>query len=296
MDPGVLRKLKKLAIPPMWSEVKISRFPRAKIQATGRDLKGRKQYRYHPAWIHQQQRLKFKRLRAFGQALPKLRAKAFRALHTKGWTREKVLALMVLILDQTGIRIGNRQYLAANNTYGLTTLRRRHLDHEDDVLIFNFKGKSGKSREVRIEEPRLVPFIRKAAEQPGYEIFRFRNPAGDWEAVDSEDINSYIHENLGKAFSSKDFRTWVANRSLVELHDTALEVKQRKPRRSLKRILVRLVANELGNTPAVCRRSYLHPEVLDVIASDKQPGANSISGTWQAAHTPSENYLLRVLP
>lgn len=294
-DRRILRKLKKLAIPPMWREVRISRSSRAKIQATGRDRKGRKQYRYHPAWIRQQQRLKFERLREFGQRLPELRARAFAALGSKGWAREKVLALMVLILDETGIRIGNRQYLAANDTYGLTTLRRRHLDHEDEALVFHYQGKSGKAREVKIEETSLIPFIRKAAEQPGYEIFRFRNEAGSWESIDSEDINSFIQKHLGDAFSSKDFRTWVANRLLVEMQEQAHVIKQANPRRTLKNILIRLVANKLGNTPAVCKRSYIHPRVLQQIVAQPPVELMDEQENWDASHSKSEELLLEML-
>lgn len=257
-----LRRIKKLVIPPMWHDVKISRSPRAKIQATGRDKKGRKQYRYHPDWTRRQQLVKFRRMYAFGRQLPIIRERAHQALSQKGWTREKVLALMVLILDQTGIRIGNRQYLDANNTYGLTTLRRRHLDHVDDELVFSFRGKSGKDREVHIEDAALISYIRKAAELPGYEIFRYRGASGGWVPVDSDEINDYIQSHLGAGFSSKDFRTWVANRILIASQAEAQQIKSRNPRRSLKTILVRLVADALGNTPAVCQNSYLHPQVL----------------------------------
>lgn len=289
-----LRRIKKIAIPPMWRRVKISRSPRAKIQATGRDGKGRKQYRYHPDWAKRQQLMKFKRLRKFGKKLPAVRSRAHEALGQQGWTREKVLALMILILDETGIRIGNRQYLQANNTYGLTTLRRRHLDHVDDELVFNFRGKSGKDREVHIEDPALIPFIRKAAEFPGYEIFRYRDPREGWVAVNSDDINEYIQRNLGAGFSSKDFRTWVANRTLVQSQVRARQLKAENPRRSLRNILVRLVADELGNTPTVCQNFYLHPRVLSWVTNAPELPLTEFP-TFSPEHSPAERLLLKQL-
>lgn len=261
-EPAQLRRVRKLAIPPMWQDVRICPTPCGKVQAVGRDLKGRKQYIYHQEWAAERQRRKFRALRTFGKRLPRLRSYALEQLRRKGWPREKVLALMVLILDETGIRIGNRQYLERNETYGLSTLRRRHLDHEDDALLFHYRGKSSKDREVRIEDPMLMRFIRKTAEQPGYEIFRYQNPDGSWEMVDSDDINTFIRDHVGEKFSSKYFRTWVANRCLLEQHATATAHKAQNPRLSLERTLVRLVADELGNTPTVCKNYYLHPVVL----------------------------------
>ena len=260
-DKKSLRRIRKLAIPPMWREVEICATGRSKIQATGRDLKHRKQYIYHPEWASRRQQQKFRKLRRFGERLPSIRRHALAQLDLPGWPQEKVLALMILVLDNTGIRIGNRQYLSANETYGLSTLRRRHLDREDEELVFHYKGKSNKNREVRIEDDTLVRLIRRAAEQPGYEIFRYETRGG-WESVDSDDINGYIHKHLGEEYSSKYFRTWVANRLLVENHAEAVRLKQENPRKSKEKLLVRLVADELGNTPTVCKNYYLHPGVL----------------------------------
>lgn len=295
-DKKTLSRLKKLAIPPMWKEVEICPDTNGKVQATGRDLKGRKQYIYHEGWTAQRQKEKFRRLRKFGQKLPELRAFAVDHLKQKGWPREKVLSLMVLVLDETGLRIGNRQYLQENETFGLSTLRRRHLDEEDDGLVFHFKGKSNQEREVRIEDDLLVSFIQKAADQPGYEIFRYQTKDG-WEAVDSDDINEFIHAHLGADYSSKFFRTWVANRTLLEVHHKGVTLKRENPRRSREKILVRLVADELGNTPAVCKSHYLHPGVLRraVRADDLGLAPAESNSVLDTGHSASERLLLKMM-
>lgn len=291
--PRLLKRLRKLAIPPMWKDVQICRTGLSKIQATGRDLKGRKQYIYHPDWSSQRQQEKFRRLRRFGKELPAIREHAMEKLKLKGWPREKVLSLMIMVLDETGIRIGNRQYLDRNNTYGLSTLRRRHLDHEDEAIVFHYKGKSNKNREVVIEDETLMRFIRKAAEQPGYEIFRYKTADG-WESVDSDEINAYIHTHLGEEYSSKYFRTWAANRLLIESHAEAMKIKEEQPRKSKEKILVRLVADGLGNTPAVCKSHYLHPGVLKraVRANDLSVGPHEGLLT---DHSKSEKLLLSMM-
>lgn len=294
-DKAHLKRVRSLAIPPMWEDVLICATGESKVQAVGRDLKGRKQYIYHSEWTAHRQQAKFRTLRKFGKELPRIREHAIEQLSTKGWSKEKVLSLMILILDDTGIRIGNRQYLDANNTYGLSTLRRRHLDQEDDALVFEYQGKSGKSREVRVEDETLMAFIKKTAEQPGYEIFRYQTSDGKWEGVDSEDINEYIHLHLGADYSSKFFRTWVANRTLLEEHAAAIAEKAENPRKSKQKLLVRRVANALGNTPSVCKNYYLHPGVLKrAVRADSLPLEETHYGL-HAEHTESERLLLKMM-
>lgn len=293
-DKQQLRRIKSMAIPPMWKEVFICSTGQSKVQAVGRDLKGRKQYIYHSEYTALRQQEKFRRLRKFGEQLPAIRSYAMEQMKLKGWPREKILSLMVLILDDTGIRIGNRQYLEANKTYGLSTLRRRHLDQEDDALVFEYQGKSGKSREVRIEDETLMSFIRKTAEQPGYEIFRYQTADG-WEGVDSEEINDFIHRNLGGEYSSKYFRTWVANRLLLEHHAEAVVQKQLHPRKSKEKLLVRQVANGLGNTPAVCKNYYLHPGVLKRAVRAEDLRLSNVHHGLLAEHSESEQLLLRMM-
>lgn len=283
----VLRRFRKLVIPPMWSEVKICKWPDGHIQATGRDPKGRKQYIYHSVWSQQRQLEKFNRMKAFGLALPGLRRTCQEKVSaTADWTREMVLSLMVLILDETGIRIGNQEYAERNDTYGLSTLRRKHLTVARDGVRFKYQGKSGKQREVTVEEAELSRHIREAAELPGYEIFRYQNGHRNWENVDSEDVNAFIRQQIGEDFSSKDFRTWTASRLAVAYFPEAQARKEQYPRRKLTNILLRLVAQELGNTPTVCRTHYVHPAVLQAVEDGSLPAPTEVPAA-QAAHEHS---------
>ena len=296
-DTKVLRRFRQLVIPPMWAEVKICKWPDGHIQATGRDPKERKQYIYHSAWEQQQQLKKFNRMKAFGLSLPELRRSCQeKVATTPEWTREKVLSLMLLILDETGIRIGNQEYAARNDTYGLSTLRRKHLTVGQDQIQFEYQGKSGKRRQVAIEEQRLAKHIRKAAELPGYEIFRYKNGHRSWENVDSEDVNAFIHQKMGPDFSSKDFRTWVGSRLAVACFSEARSRQQKRPRRKLTNVLVRLVAKELGNTPKVCRTHYIHPAILQAVEEDRLPLTDALPEP-QAPHLHSraEQLLLELI-
>lgn len=293
----VLRRFRQLVIPPMWSKVKICKWPDGHIQATGRDPKGRKQYIYHSAWEQQRQREKINRMKAFGEALPALRHKCENLVsNTQNWTREMVLALMLLILDETGIRVGNQEYAERNDTYGLSTLRRKHLDMARDGARFEYQGKSGKQRRVAVEEPRLAEHIREAAELPGYELFRYQNGSRKWENVDSEDVNAFIQERMGEGFSSKDFRTWVASRLAVAYFPEAQARKEKRPRQKLVNILLRLVAKELGNTPNVCRMHYVHPAVLQVVETGKMPALTGTPETQELhAHSRAERLFLDLI-
>ncbi|MFS4417432.1 DNA topoisomerase IB [Maribacter sp. 2307ULW6-5] len=264
-DKATLKRLRKLVVPPMWSDVLICKFPDGHIQAVGRDAKGRKQYIYHPVYEKQRQQQKFKKLLAFVGFLPQLRQRAHAHLNRSGWPKRKVLALILLLLDEYGVRIGNREYRRRNGSYGLTTLRRKHLDVLDHELRFTFTGKSHKPQEVHIDNEELVPFIKKAADLPGYEIFRYRNEKGQWESVDSEEVNAYILEVTGAGFSSKYFRTWAANKLAVEVYPLALEDQRNGSRKKFSNIVLKMVASELGNTPTVCKEYYVHPHLFRAI-------------------------------
>jgi len=295
-DKKVLSRLKKLVIPPMWDKVMICKWPDGHIQATGRDLKGRKQYIYHSEWERQRQAEKFARMKSFGKVLPIVRKKCLSDLKAKNWHKSKVLALMLLILDETGIRIGNQQYVKKNETYGLTTLRRRHLDIDQSGLTFEYKGKSNKNRSVAIDDNDLVKFIRKSAELPGYEIFRYRDKNGDWLNVDSDEVNDYIKESMGDEFSSKDFRTWVASRLAVEYYPQALNQKENAPRKKFTNILIRLVADELGNTPSVCKNYYVHPNILQLIDKKELPVYEDYTvGKYDYSLSAAEKIVLEVI-
>lgn len=296
-DTKVLRRFRKLVIPPMWAEVKICKWPDGHIQATGRDPKGRKQYIYHSTWEQQQQQQKFNRMKAFGLALPDLRRSCQEKVATADkWTREKVLSLMLLILDETGIRIGNQEYAERNDTYGLSTLRRKHLTVARDQVRFEYQGKSGKKRRVAVEETRLATHIREAAELPGYELFRYQNGHRNWENVDSEDVNAFIRQMIGPDFSSKDFRTWAASRLAIAYFPEARSRKQQRPRQKLMNILLRLVAKELGNTPVVCRTHYVHPAVLAAVQAGTLPAPTGIPKPQAPhAHSRAERILLELI-
>lgn len=273
-DKKVLRRLRKLVIPPMWSDVFICRFDDGHIQAIGRDLKGRKQYIYHSVYEKLKQEEKFKKMLDFANRLPEIRKQVLKDIKKKNWRRNKVLALIVSILDEYGVRIGNRQYRNRNDTYGLTTLRRKHLNIEDDELIFSFNGKSKKQREVHIDDEELIPFIKEAANLPGYEIFRYRDDSGNFHDVDSEEVNDYISKFMGEDFSSKDFRTWTANRLAIDFYPEAIHQQKEGQRKKFSNILIKMVAGELGNTPNVCRDYYVHPAIFNKVDKKEVPHPN----------------------
>jgi len=271
-DKRLLGRIKKLVIPPMWSEVNICKWDDGHIQATGRDAKNRKQYIYHSIWEKKRQEKKFAKMKKFGQGLPKLRKEVLENVAQKEWSKSKIIALAILVLDETGIRIGNKKYAERNGTYGLTTLRRKHMNIEDGKIMFEYKGKSNKVRHVEIDNTDLGKLIKKTAELPGYEIFRYKDSEGNFQSVDSEDINEYIGNSIGDKFSSKDFRTWAATRLAVELYPATLEVLDEHPRSKLSSILIRMVADELGNTPTVCKSYYVHPKIMQSIEKGSLPG------------------------
>ncbi|HZV84606.1 MAG TPA: DNA topoisomerase IB [Brevundimonas sp.] len=266
-DAAVLDRIRALAIPPAWTNVWISPSDTGHIQATGRDMKGRKQYRYHQGWSAHASETKFERLPAFARALPKLRARVEWDLASRGVTRDKVLATAVRLLEITLIRVGNAQYAKQNRSYGLTTLNKRHLDVNGTALTFAFKGKSGVEHEVRVRDRRLATVVRSLRELPGQQLFKYRDEDGALSAVTSDDVNAYIREAMGEQFSAKDFRTWAgtvsAARALREMPTPA------SPTEAKRRITVcvKAVSGVLGNTPTVCRSSYVHPKVFEMFES-----------------------------
>ena len=274
VDPIILKRLKSLVIPPMWNEVMICKFDDGHIQAIGRDAKGRKQYIYHSHWEKMKQEEKFKRIELFVDRLPEMRRICQANIQLKKWTKDKVLALMVMILDDYGVRIGNQYYANENDTYGLTTLRRKHLTVHKSEIIFNYKGKSNQERHVLIDNPELIKNIKKCAELPGYEIFRYQDEDGYFHNVDSSDVNEFICSTMGDEFSSKDFRTWTATRLAIEFYPHAVEHKNEFPRKKFSNILIKMVADELGNTPTVCRDYYVHPTVFREADEQKIPLEN----------------------
>jgi len=263
-DPAVLQRIEALVIPPMWEQVWICALADGHLQATGLDQKRRKQYLYHPDWTQFRQSSKFARMSEFGHALPRIRRRIIHDLKQPGWPKEKVLALVVKLLDETHLRVGNECYRDANETFGLTTLRRKHLKDDGNVLRLEFKGKSGQYRKVSIKNAGLIKMVRETSQLPGYEIFRYLED-GISKPVDSRDVNEYIHAIADGPFSAKDFRTWGGTTLAIEKYAAACEEVANNPRRKLDTALVRAVAQELGNTLSVCREYYIHPDIMGVL-------------------------------
>lgn len=270
-DAKTLGRIRALAIPPAYTEVWICRSGRGHIQATGRDQRGRKQYRYHDAWIAARAETKFARMAAFGRALPGLRARLSRDLARTGLPREKVVATVVRLLEATMIRVGNDEYARDNKSFGLTTLRARHLDLDGADLRFEFRGKSGVVHRTKVHDRRLARIIRSIQELPGQRLFQYLDAEGERCAVESSDVNAYIREVTGEDFTAKDFRTWggtLAAAKALALYpapETAQEAKKTLT------LCVRATAGLLGNTPAVCRSAYIHPAVLNAFIDRRLP-------------------------
>jgi DNA topoisomerase I len=262
-DAATLARIRALAIPPAYEDVWIAADPNAHIQATGRDQKGRKQYRYHADWMTSRAANKFERLADFAEALPALRQRVKADMALPGLPRPKVLATVVSLLETTLIRVGNEDYAKTNKSYGLTTLRRRHVKVEGSELRFDFKGKSGKTWRVSVRDRRIARILRACQELPGQSLFRYHDADGEPQAVTSADVNDYLREVTGEEITAKDFRTWagtvLAAAAFAEL--PAPETK-RASQAAVKEVIHK-VAQRLGNTPTVCRASYVHPEVLN---------------------------------
>ena len=263
-DPDLLQRIRSLAIPPAYSKVWICPNERGHLQATGRDARGRKQYRYHARWRATRDRGKFERIVEFGEALPRLRRRLRKDLALPGLPREKVLALVVSLLEETMIRVGNDAYAKQNNSYGLTTLRSRHVAMRKGRIHFHFRGKSGMWRDVALDDRRLVKVVRRVQELPGQRLFQYIDDDGQPQPVDSGMVNDYLREVTGGEFTAKDFRTWGGTvHAVAVLAATALpEEGGERATKSLLAAAVKEVAAVLGNTPAVCRASYIHPEVF----------------------------------
>ncbi len=262
-DERTLDRIKSLAIPPAWTDVWICASPRGHLQATGRDGKGRKQYRYHPRWREARDEAKYDRTIAFGQALPAIRARTNADLALRGLPRERVLAAVVQLLEGTLIRVGNEAYARENRSYGLTTLRNKHVDVNGSEIVFEFTGKGGKKHEVDIRNRRLAGIVSKLRDLPGQELFQYVDDEGERHTVSSEDVNAYLKEITGDDFTAKDFRTWagtvLAARALEEIGAFDSEAQGK----SNIVAAVESVSKKLGNTPAICRKCYVHPTVID---------------------------------
>ncbi|HEX3557302.1 MAG TPA: DNA topoisomerase IB [Thermoanaerobaculia bacterium] len=262
-DPKVIERIKKLAIPPAWTDVWICPRANGHLQATGRDAKGRKQHRYHPDWRSIRDETKFGRMILFGEALPKIRERVEADLALRGLPREKVLAAVVKLLETTLIRVGNPEYVKQNNSFGLTTLRNRHVEISGATLRFEFRGKSGKEHSVEIHDRRLARIVKQVRDLPGQKLFQYLDENGERQSVSSEDVNDYLRAATGEDFSAKDFRTWggtvLALSALLELGPCETE---KEASRAVVEAVKRVSAS-LGNRPAICRKFYVHPLVIE---------------------------------
>lgn len=267
-DGGVIKdywekkRIEKIGVPPAYTQVWICPRENGHIQATGRDARGRKQYRYHPKWTEARDETKYEKMVAFGRLLPALRRRVADDMRRKGLPREKVLATIVALLDKTLIRIGNEDYARENKSFGLTTLRNRHLDVEGSTLRFEFKGKSGKSWSLSLRDRRVARIVRSIQDLPGQQLFQYLDADGARQPVDSADVNDYLREATGEDVTAKDFRTWagtvLAAMALSEFEavDSAARAKKNV------KAAIESVAKKLGNTPTICRKCYVHPRVV----------------------------------
>lgn len=262
-DPDTLARIRALAIPPAYRDVWICVSPQGHLQATGRDARGRKQYRYHPRWRDCRDTGKFERLPAFADALPRLRRRLRADLALPGFPRDKVLALVVATMATTLVRVGNDAYARENRSFGLTTLRSRHARFPKGALRLQFTGKGGKRHDVEVDDRRLARMLRAMHQLPGQRLFQYTGDDGALHPVDSSMVNAYLRERMGADFTAKDFRTWggtvAAMRALAALEAAASE----RECNALQVQVIREVASLLGNTPAVCRKAYIDPRVFD---------------------------------
>jgi len=266
--PGELKRIASLAIPPAWKDVWICPDPRGHLQATGRDARGRKQYRYHARWRDCRDETKYDRMPAFAAALPKIRERTRRDLARPGLPREKVLAAVVQLLEKSLIRVGNEEYARDNGSVGLTTMKDKHVNVRGGTLRFEFKGKSGKKHCVDVTDKRLARIVRNCRDLPGQELFQYIDDEGQRRKIGSGDVNEYLKEITGEDFTAKDFRTWagtvLASTALRDMRPSE-NVSAARLKRDLNQA-IEAVAGVLGNTRAVCRKSYIHPAVIDGFA------------------------------
>ena len=262
-DAASLERIRKLVIPPAWTDVWICTDPRGHLQATGRDARRRKQHRYHPRWRQVRDETKFDRLIGFAQALPAIRRRTTDDLGRVGLPRDKVLATVVQLLEKTLIRVGNDEYAKQNQSYGLTTLRDGHVEVSGARVRFTFRGKSGVEHEVALDDRRLARIVQRCRDLPGYDLFQYLDDEGGRQTIESADVNAYLRSVTGNDFSSKDFRTWAGTVLATEcLRDLDRFQTEAEAKRQIVRA-VESVAKRLGNTKAVCRKCYIHPAVFD---------------------------------
>ena len=260
-DPAELKRIRSLVIPPAWEKVWICPRSNGHLQATGLDVKGRKQYKYHSTWREVRDEAKFERLLAFAEVLPKIRAKVDEHLRRSDLSREKVLATVVRLLEISLIRVGNEEYAKENKSFGLTTMRNRHAEIEGSTVQFRFRGKSGKQHTVEVSDRRVARIVRKCQDLPGQHLFEYENPNGEIASIGSEDVNDYLQNIAGQPFTAKDFRTWAGTVLAAVALGKMKEVDVETVRKKNVITAIEAVAGLLGNTAAICRKCYIHPAI-----------------------------------
>jgi DNA topoisomerase-1 len=261
-DSTELKRIRSLAIPPAWKNVWICRQANGHLQATGVDAKGRKQYKYHPDWRTVRDEAKYERVMSFARTLPKIRVRVAEDLNRPGLCREKVLATVVKFLEVSLIRIGNDEYAQENGSFGLTTMRNRHVEVEGSTVTFEFRGKSGKKHTIAVSDRRLANIVRKCQDLPGQHLFEYTNSDGTIAKIDSEDVNEYLHEISGQPFTAKDYRTWAGTVLAAIALGQMEEVDSKAAAKKNVITAVESVARMLGNTAAICRKCYIHPAII----------------------------------
>jgi DNA topoisomerase-1 len=268
-DEKHLERIRKLVIPPAWEDVWISPSPNGHIQATGRDQKGRKQYLYHPKWRQARSLTKFGRMIDFGDKLPLLRARIQQDLAGKEMNKTRITAIVVNLLDNALIRVGNKYYAKSNKSYGLTTLRDKHVEIDGSNIRFRFVGKKGVEHEIDIRDRRLAALVKKCKDIPGYDLFQYYDEAGNRCSLDSGDVNEYIQQISQADFTAKDFRTWGGTTLMVQCLEQLIDQEPELKKEKTVKEAYKQVAKSLGNTPSVCSKYYVHPQVVDLFQEDK---------------------------
>jgi DNA topoisomerase-1 len=281
-DRNVLARIRSLAVPPAWTDVWICLDPAGHIQATGRDARGRKQYRYHAGYRRRRDNAKYGRLADFGRALPRIRARVRRDLAEPGLPKEKVVALLVRLLETTAFRVGNREYARTNRSFGLTTLHTRHVTVEGAELRFRFRGKSGHVHEVGLRDGRLARIVTRCQELPGQELFQYLDASDKPQTVESTDVNDYLRQAAGIDITAKDFRTWIGTLLAFSALRSASEPETPGTKGTVTRS-AEAVAEALGNTPAVARGSYIAPAVIDAYLAGSLPPGRATSAPSPAS-------------
>jgi DNA topoisomerase I len=297
-DKATLERIRSLAVPPAYKDVWICPYANGHIQATGRDDKGRKQYRYHPRWREVRDAAKYEHMMEFAAALPGIRARVAADMKKPGMPREKVLATIVHLLETTLIRVGNDDYAKQNNSFGLTTLRNRHVAVEGAALRFSFKGKSGKTWRLGVQDRRVARIVRQCQELPGQDLFQYLDEDGEVRGVGSDDVNEYLREIAGAEVTAKDFRTWAGTvLAALALQECERFTTQAAAKRNI-RAAIESVSARLGNTPTICRKCYVHPEIFDCYLNDSlilEIAAEAKAESDSGALRPDEEAVLALL-